>query len=321
MAEDNYADSSEKQELINLVRKGDVKAIGKFLSRRDTTDLNWVHGSSRVSPLMIACLNGRIDVIRLLVEKGADVNFQSRDGWSALMKTVGSAGEVKVEVIELLMKLGAQVTDSNGGGGALTVACEKGDVERVSALLPEGAKSVIQLQKGLAFQSLGCSWYSQYSNSHHYFSYVACPVNVAVGHNHVKLVEWFLEGGVKVPAGALFLAVSRGCDHAMVKVLLDGGADVNETVNGGWSALMRASGSRSDLVRLLIDHGASLNLQDDEGCYALLNAVLESRFDIIKLLLQKGADCRLVTDDGKTALSTIQKQEPLWIWGVSAHFV
>ena len=301
-------DSAEKQELINLARRGKVEAVKEFLSRRGTTDLNCVNQSGS-SPLMVACLNGHLDVIQLLIEKGADVNFKNHLGWSALMKTVNSTSkvEVKVKVIKLLIEHGADISKSSGGGSALTIACRKGDVGVVSALLPEGPGSVSLHQKWMASESVSYYQGGRGFNRGAYLSYVACPVNIAVSHSNVKLVEWFLGGGVKVPFAALFLAILDKCD-TMVKVLLDGGADVNEAVNGGWTALMQASMdySSESVVRLLVDGGASVNLQDDVGRYALLNAIEWSEFAIAQLLLEKGADYHLVTDEGTTALSGIQ---------------
>ena len=72
------------------------------------------------------------------------------------------------------------------------------------------------------------------------FSCTLSLVFIAVQHGNINLVKWFLRRGYTVPLGALFQAISQQ-NHDMVKVLLQNGADVNETGESGWTALMQAS--------------------------------------------------------------------------------
>ena len=59
------------------------------LSFRFALDVNATDGSG-ATPLMFAALVGNVDIIKKLVEKGADVNLQdSANGWTALMQVRG----------------------------------------------------------------------------------------------------------------------------------------------------------------------------------------------------------------------------------------
>ncbi|CAL4193779.1 unnamed protein product, partial [Meganyctiphanes norvegica] len=52
----------------------------------------------------------------------------------------------------------------------------------------------------------------------------------------------------------------------LVKLLLDGGADVNAmNKHNGFSALVKAASYTETLVKLLLDHGADVNAKTNEG--------------------------------------------------------
>lgn len=292
----------EKQELINLTRKGEVESIRGFFSRHGRTDLNWVNRGSEVSPLMVASMNGHSAVIQLLIEEGADVNFWNSWRESALIKAVDVG---KVNAIKLLMQHGATITNYCGDGqstpiSALAVACKTGDVAVVRALLPLGAQTAVQPKEGAQVERFEWSRFS--------CSYVACPVNIAVKHQRVELVKWFLEGGAEVPFGALFLAI-KCRNNDLVEVLLKH-ADVNATGDGGWSALMLSSWiGLVEIMRLLLDHGAVVDLQDDRGMHALLHAAKAREYEAIQLLLEKGADSNLISDEGELASNIILRDD------------
>jgi ankyrin repeat protein len=80
----------------------------------------------------------------------------------------------------------------------------------------------------------------------------------------------------------------------------------------GWTALMFASRSSNkdssiETVKLLIDSGAYLNLQDVDGWTALISASrysnTDSSIETVKLLIDSGADINIMTFHGDTCLS------------------
>ena len=78
-------------------------------------------------------------------------------------------------------------------------------------------------------------------------------------------------------------------DPRVVRLLLDHGADPNilARIQQGNTPLHRASRSgRIEIVRLLVEHGASVEAQDDGGMTPLDVASGEQREEIIKLLLE-----------------------------------
>jgi uncharacterized protein len=58
-----------------------------------------------ITPLIHASASGRVEVVKLLLQKGADVNAKTRDGETAL-KVVQKTGTK--EIVEMLQTYGAR---------------------------------------------------------------------------------------------------------------------------------------------------------------------------------------------------------------------
>src|SRR5215831_2206164 len=75
---------------------------------------------------------------RLLIERGADVTVASRQGRTPLM--VAAARKGAAAIVELLLAKGADVhTKDLLGNTALTLAARAGDLETVNLLMAKGA--------------------------------------------------------------------------------------------------------------------------------------------------------------------------------------
>ncbi len=82
----------------------------------------------------------------------------------------------------------------------------------------------------------------------------------------------------------------------MALILLKGGADPNLLDNHHCAPLHYASaGFETDLAKLLLENGANIDPQDDDGNTPLSNAVFNSdgHGELITLLLTSGADRNL----------------------------
>ncbi|KAJ7595588.1 ankyrin repeat-containing protein [Mycena floridula] len=107
---------------------------------------------------------------------------------------------------------------------------------------------------------------------------------------HLETVKFILEHGVDVNAkagwwGCALAAAAAEGKIELVKYLLNHGADpnahddiLNYAIHGGL-----------EIVKMLIDKGANLQVQGEDALY---NAVTNRKLDIVKLLIEKGVSLK-----------------------------
>ena len=222
--------------------------------------------SSRTA-LMEASESGSIDIVKLLIEYGADDL-----GWALVLAILNK----QYDIIELLLGHGAQMDDETYSSDEppLVVAVEKGDTDVVKLLLQHGA-NVNQ------------------KNSH---GWTALMKASKKGDSKLEIIELLLKHGAQVDPqnddgkSALMVAAQNSQAKLATKLVREYGASVGlKQKHSSWTALMEASESGSiDIVKLLLEHGA-----DDLG-WALVLAILNRDDDIVKLLLKHDA---IINDD------------------------
>ncbi|EFX63776.1 hypothetical protein DAPPUDRAFT_66792, partial [Daphnia pulex] len=129
------------------------------------------------------------------------------------------------------------------------------------------------------------------------------PLHIAVDTNSVEMVKLLLiyqrnpnvafpENADNIIIGrALHLAVAKNLPE-LVEVLLNAGADTNQTNCNGETALHLAAAThtlslnRLLIVDLLIKNGANPNVIDNRGRTVLYNALFNMAEDVAKLLLE-----------------------------------
>ncbi|XP_057319530.1 KN motif and ankyrin repeat domain-containing protein 1-like isoform X2 [Microplitis mediator] len=98
----------------------------------------------------------------------------------------------------------------------------------------------------------------------------------------------------------------KNSTHASVITRLFQLADVNTRakIHGQTALMLAVSHGRTDMTRLLLDAGAAVNIQDEDGSSALMCAAEHGHVDIVKLLLEHpDCDPSIVDVDGNTALT------------------
>jgi len=146
--------------LIRAAWSGDVAAVKDLLDRGADVNATYV-GSventepptsddrpDRSTPLLyaadlsldrkhdMALVQSHIEVMKLLIAHGADVNIRDHDGKTALMNVVGWGD---ADIVETLLDRGADVNARWNGWTALMEAAGQGDPSVVKTLLDRGA--------------------------------------------------------------------------------------------------------------------------------------------------------------------------------------
>jgi ankyrin repeat protein len=110
-----------QEKLINVVRRGDLREVEGLLN--SGAEVNGV-GSNGSTPLTQAAATGNLVIARLLLDRGANVNYPNRRGFTALHIAVdasidgtiqdgGKQGDEETQMIELLLEYGASTAVPN----------------------------------------------------------------------------------------------------------------------------------------------------------------------------------------------------------------
>ena len=220
----------------------------------------------------IASDRGYIGIVRLLLDKGVDVNARGKE-FSNALQAASSSGHA--EIVRLLLDKGADVNAQSGKcGNGLQAASDGGHAEIVRLLLDKGADVNVQSQ--------------QYGNA----------LQAASDGGHAEIVRLLLDKGADVNQQSL----GRECRNALyaasfightevARVLLDKGADVNAQ-GGRYDNPLQATlrEGHTEIARLLLDKGADVNAQGGRYGNALQVASCQGHAEIARHLLEKGAD-------------------------------
>ena len=316
---------SESGSLLNQVNKeGDnalMLAIGtgqfdcvKYLTEHSVSELslNQVNKAGETA-LLMAALSSQEDhglSVKCLVEAGADVNVQDRDGRTALMLAVDrrppywTMGDNDTELhnttrVQSLIKGEADLSlQDNKGRNALMIAIERNQSIAILKLLTENM-SVSTLNQ---------------VNKEGQTALMLAASNSDDG--HAFYVKYLVEAGADLNVqdrkgrNPLMIAIDRNQSIAILKLLTENMSvsTLNQVDKGGQTALMLAAKYYSDdhglSVKCLVDAGADVNVQDRDGCTALMYASDEGHTESVKFLTEQMSVSALnqVNNDGKSAL-------------------
>jgi ankyrin repeat protein len=227
------------QRLAGLIADGDVDAVRAAVQESPRLLASTLEraGLGGWTPLHLAAAGGQADVVRTLVEAGADLTPRTEHARTPLHVALESAPGV----VPLLLELGAPVDAAS--------AAYMDDAAELGRQLDDGAEltdraSGVDLLTWAAYGGAGTT---------------------------AKLL---LDRGADADGGALH-AAARNARLELVRMLLEAGADVNRRDRHAGRTPLHAAvaagpdGDAPEIVRLLLTAGADVNATTNDGASAL----------------------------------------------------
>ena len=257
------------------VRWDDLESVDLLLRAGANADAANAYG---VTPLSLACINRSALLVTRLLEAGADPNAATSMGETALM-TCARTGNA--DAVTALMDHGAgnvNAREASRGQTALMWAVAQGHPDVARVLIGRGADVHARTESRSLLVSVG-------------------------GRGDERARELPLGGFTPL------LFAARHGDVESARLLIDAGADIDETGPDGASALVTASFSgHGELAAFLLERGAEPNAAG-AGYAALHTAVLRADARLVRTLMAHGAE----PDIRLTAGSRVPRATNWWI--------
>ena len=124
----------------------DNKRVALYLAAQPELDLEAINEAGE-NALMMAALRGHLDLVELLIQRGAQVN---KPGWAPLHYAATYSGNNALAIVRLLLEHHAFVdAESPNRSTPLMLAAQYGSEPVVQLLLEEGAQPLQKNQLGL----------------------------------------------------------------------------------------------------------------------------------------------------------------------------
>ena len=239
----------------------------------DAADGTW--GSS---PLLFAAQAGWKEVIQILLNAGANINFKSESGYDAIY--FATEGE-HTNIVKLLIECGIDIDPTN-----IHYASATEQIDIIKLLLDHGVDINSKTQSGH-----NCLHYAVYNNRYATAKFLmsrGADINAKANRGHTSLHHAAREGHIDI-----------------VKLLLENGASIDE--KNMWIVTPLHGAARAGhfgVVNLLLQKGANVNSIDEDGDTPLHLAIRSKNIsiEVTKILLDFGADFKKKNKNGKSAL-------------------
>ena len=286
---------------------GQLEMVRVLLKRGASVDLQ---GSLGTTALMNAAYRGHLSILLFLLHHSANPNLQSGDSFTALMMAAGEGQEACVQAL-LRVKANTQLLDKDGRT-ALWWAEEKGHTAtakliRQHAAPPQPAATLAApLDTGEPAVSSPASLPDEI-------------FGLARRGELQKVVKWLRKGGLidalcptttsdgRATAFGLLHAAAGWGRLEMARELLKRGASVDLPSGLGVTALMEAANhGHLSILLFLLHHSANPDLQATNGGTALMHAAQQGQTACVQALLRAKANTELLDESGHTALQSAE---------------
>ncbi|XP_067660340.1 putative ankyrin repeat protein RF_0381 [Haliotis asinina] len=293
-------------DLYNASEFGDFSRVNTILSQgRINTDCqDWIGRTA----VMCAALKGHLEVVQLLVTKGANVNLIDKFA-NNILHLACLGGDV--DVVKYILSQDMAYIDGRAQRGRtpMMLAAENGHKEVVELLVGEGADmSLVDKQRD---NILHCACRGGDLEGGHLevVTYIVSqnkvdinsrgwkqktPVMVAAEMGKKDVVEFLVEHGADLllvkdgGSNILHLACKGGYVEVVKYIVSQNKVDIN---SAGWKqrtpVIVAAEMGEKDVVEFLVEHGADLLLVKDGGSNILHLACKGGHLEVVKYIVSQ----------------------------------
>ena len=254
------------------------------------------------STLMLAVKSKNLELVKLLVEKGAKVNALSN--YSKETALFEAAEENNYEIVKYLLEHGANPNIKNKYGEIVLHNLSDEDISIYKILVEHGAD--INIKDDYGYTSLAMAAALSRIDAVKLFldynpDFSVCSKD---GNNFFHMMMyWSLQHEVHGVSDSGCWIVGDGLNNELVELLVEKGVDINARNVEGLTPIQIACTSKFDLpndVEILIKNGADpLVLGDEKKDSLLMISVRNPK--VVQVLLNNGVDKSYVNTEGKNA--------------------
>ena len=266
------------------------------------------------TPLISAINTGDEELVKLMFERGADVEARCVDQIAPLMHAVNHRFE---SIVELLLTGGAQLEAQSAGWTALHRAADMSNIPITRILLSSGADIEARSPKDFTpkkhpLARMGSGEFDDYDEVDASEADLGYTVLLrAAANGQEAMVRLLVDRGADIEAkgpnhGTPLGYAAEGNYEAIVDFLLIRNANVNAEDEFGWKPLHRALVNRGGerVVQMLLTHGALLDSRCQFRKTPLHHAIEKQNDPMVSFLLQAGSDYEARDSAERTPLHT-----------------
>lgn len=260
------------------------------------------------TPILNAAREGNLDIVKLLLKKGIDVNCTNGNRVTPLFMAMA---EGETTVAKFLIRRGARVdiVMPKVNISLLYIAAGDGSLDLTKLILKKLMKRGMsknekyRLLNPYSFEKKTPLHYAVLMSMDKYRNY-----KNRKGADYFAVVEYLIDNGADVNAVSTdnytalhFMAKST--NFAMAKLLIKKGADLNKKDKSGNTPIFYTiKKTNTQMLKLLIDNGADINIKNKFGYTPLVFAITKQNTPIAEMLINKGANIKVKDELKRTPL-------------------
>uniref|UniRef100_A0A8B9Q123 Ankyrin repeat domain 52 n=1 Tax=Apteryx owenii TaxID=8824 RepID=A0A8B9Q123_APTOW len=316
----NVADRTGRTALHHAVHSGhlEVGEAGSGVGGPACEMAALARDSVSQGPLALKSVSraGHLEVLKLLVARGADVMCKDKKGYT-LLHTAAASGQI--EVVRHLLRLGVEIDEPNSfGNTALHIACYMGQDAVANELVNYGANVNQPNEKGFtplhfaAVSTNGALCLELLVNNGADVNFQSkegkSPLHMAAIHGRFTRSQILIQNGSEIDCADKYgntpLHVAARYGHELlISTLMTNGADTaRRGIHDMFPLHLAVLFGFSDCCRKLLSSGFDINTPDNLGRTCLHAAASGGNVECLNLLLSSGADLRRRDKFGRTPL-------------------